>query len=197
MPYNIMKYDGVELPCFTIWQNGFSEDELEKILFLEKLQTFQKGKTGKSNKDSDKKIRDSEVSWLVPDANSDWLFSRLSGIISQSNHRFFMYDIDGIESIQYTKYNENQHYTWHWDVSFGWQSFIRKISVVVMLSDPDEYEGGELEICYNGNFEDTQKLKLNKGDAVLFASWMPHKVHPVISGNRKTLVTWVMGKREC
>ena len=65
-----------------------------------------------------------------------------------------------------------------------------------MMSDPSEYEGGELEICINGNIDKPIKLKPEKGDIVFFASWMPHRVAPIISGTRKTLVTWVMGKRE-
>jgi predicted 2-oxoglutarate/Fe(II)-dependent dioxygenase YbiX len=81
-------------------------------------------------------------------------------------------------------------------VEFGWQNYQRKISAVMMLTGPDEYEGGELEVCNNGNFEDIQILKPNKGDIVFFASWMPHRVKPVTSGERKSLVMWVMGKRQ-
>lgn len=67
----------------------------------------------------------------------------------------------------------------------------------LMLSDPDEYKGGELEIVHTGNLDDKVSFKPNKGDMVFFASWMPHRVAPVQSGTRKSLVAWIMGEREC
>ena len=195
MSYQIQKFIK-SFECFAIWENGFSEDELEKILFLENLQSFQKGTVGDHGAPTSNTVRDSDISWINPDNNSEWLFSRLTSITSKINYDHFMYDIDRIESIQYTKYKHDQHYTWHWDASFEWRQYVRKISMVMMLTDPEEYEGGELEVCNTGNFEKTQKLKPKRGDIVFFSSWMPHKVHPVISGERKTLVSWVMGKRE-
>ena len=195
MLYHIPKFIK-SFECFAIWENGFSEDELEKILFLENLQSFEKGKVGTQSVKTLDTVRDSDISWIIPDNNSEWLFSRLSSIISTINYDHFMYHISGIESIQYTKYKHDQHYNWHWDDSFEWRPYVRKISMVMMLTDPEEYEGGELEVCNTGNFENTQKLKPKRGDIVFFSSWMPHKVHPVISGERKTLVTWIMGNRE-
>lgn len=182
--------------CFAIWENGFSAEELEKILFFENLQSFEKGQAGNRNIKTLNTVRDADISWIKPDDSSEWLFSRLVSITSMVNYDHFMYDIDGIEPIQYTKYKRDQHYTWHWDTFFEWKQSVRKISMVMMLTDPEEYEGGELEICNTGNFENTQKLKPKKGDIVFFSSWMPHKVHPVISGERKTLVSWAMGNRE-
>lgn len=191
-----MKYNA-ELRCFAVWSGGFSEDEIEKIVFLEQLQNFDKGKVGDDpNQPAPESVRNSEVAWIFPDQNSDWLFQRISGITSRVNYDHFMYNIDGIDSFQYTKYGIDQHYTWHWDVAFGWENYQRKISLIVMLSDPDEYEGGEFEICNNGNLDEIVSIKPAKGDIVFFASWMPHRVKPVTSGERKSLVAWVMGERQ-
>lgn len=196
MPYSFMKYRA-PLECFAVWSGGFTDDEIEKIVFLEQLQTFDRGRVGDDTGEAPDDVRNSDVAWIHPDQNSDWLFQRISSITSQVNYDHFMYNIDGIEAFQYTKYALNQHYTWHWDVSFGWENFQRKISLVVMLSDPDEYEGGEFEICNNGNLDSIVSLKPKKGDIIYFASWMPHRVKPVLSGERKSLVAWIMGKREC
>lgn len=194
MTFGFYKYNA-PLECFTVWENGFTPEEIDKISFLEDLQNFEQGKTGSDTTDARKEIRDSEVAWILPNQHSHWVFERLSAITSTVNHQHFMYDIEGVESLQYTKYKIDQHYTWHWDVEFGWQNFQRKISAVMMLTDPEEYEGGEFEICVNGNFEDVKSLKPKKGDIVFFASWMPHRVKPVISGERRSMVMWVMGKR--
>lgn len=190
----IYKY-AAPLQCFCVWTGGFTPEEIDQITFLEKLQTFEKGMTGAA-KSPNQKVRDSDIAWINPDQNSGWLFERAAGIISKANHDHFMYDIHGFDNFQYTRYGPDQHYTWHWDLDFGWKDYERKISFVMMLSDPEDYEGGELEVCNNGNVEDTWVCKPNKGDVVLFASWMPHRVRPVISGERKSLVTWVMGKRQ-
>jgi PKHD-type hydroxylase len=98
--------------------------------------------------------------------------------------------------MQYTKYELNGHYTWHWDVFFGYQTKQRKISVVVMLNEPEDYEGGDFQICINGNLDEIKTIRPKKGDALFFASWMPHRVTSVTSGERNTLVTWVTGPRE-
>jgi len=193
--FGFYKYNA-PLECFAVWENGFTPEEVDKILYLESLQNFGKGVVGDQNALPDKHIRDSEVAFIRPDQHSQWVFERLGQITSAVNHQQFMYDIEGVESLQYTKYQIDQHYTWHWDVEFGWQNYQRKISFVMMLTEPDEYEGGEFEICVNGNFDDTKLMKPKKGDVIFFASWMPHRVKSVTSGERKSLVGWVMGKRQ-
>lgn len=194
MTFGVFKYNA-PLECFAIWENGFTPEEVDQIIFLEKLSKFDKAVVG-GRKSPNQKVRDSDVAWLQPDNNSHWLFERFGSIISKVNHDHFLYDIEGFDTLQYTKYGPEQHYTWHWDVAFGWENYQRKISAVMMLSDPDEYEGGEFEICVNGNLDDLRTMKPKKGDIIFFASWMPHRVKPVISGERKSLVTWVMGKRQ-
>lgn len=188
------------LQCFAVMNSVFSEEEVEKIVFLEKLLQFNLGKVGMGEGEAsipNPEARDSDVSFIQPDENSHWLFQRLSQIIPRANYDHFQYDIDGIEAVQYTKYGLNQHYTWHTDCGPGhWMPQERKISVTIMLDDPDSYEGGELEVAIGGNPDTPVVLKPNKGEAVFFASWMPHRVRPVTSGLRRSLVVWVIGKRK-
>lgn len=195
MMNNIHKYNA-PLEQFAIWRGGFTDKEIEQIIFLENLQQFEKGVTGGSKKPN-KKIRDSDISWLHKDQNTAWVFDRMNSITAKVNYDHFLLDISGYNMFQYTKYDKNQHYTWHWDYSFGWNNHVRKISLIMMLSDPSEYEGGEFEIVVNGNIEEPKSFKPGKGDIVFFASWMPHRVAPIISGVRKSLVSWVEGPREC
>lgn len=192
----INKYVGPYV-CFAHWDRAFTPEEVEKIREIEDLQSFQKGTVG-GYKDQDDLLaaRNSDVSFFNHDENTDWLYQKISNMIGQANRDHFLYNVDDFGPIQYTKYQIDGHYTWHWDVFFGWQKNTRKISVVIMLNDPDDYEGGEFEICTNGNLDDIRSIKPLKGDALFFASWMPHRVKPVTSGERNTLVTWVTGPRE-
>lgn len=193
MPFGVMKYNA-PLECFAVWRDAFSPEEIERITFLEAHMEFQNGKVGKET--DRKEVRDSDIAWLHPEPNTNWVFERIGGVVSRANRDHFMFEIEGLEALQYTKYGLNQHYTWHWDLAFGWENYQRKISFVMLLDNPEDYEGGEFEICNNGNLDDIKSLKLKKGDILLFASWMPHRVKPVLSGSRRSLVGWIMGKRQ-
>lgn len=195
MAFPIQRYNA-HLPQFGVWKDGFTEEEVEKIVFLEKLLEFSKGRVGTSTQQKvDEDARDSEVSFLTPDENTHWIFDRLGQIIPRVNYDLFLYDIEVIETIQYTKYEEDQYYDWHIDSHQTWLNYERKISGVVFLDDPDSYEGGELEIIVDGSPERSQLLKPKKGHIAFFASHMPHRAKPVTKGSRRSLVFWVQGKR--
>jgi PKHD-type hydroxylase len=68
----------------------------------------------------------------------------------------------------------------------------RKLSVVLQLSDPSEYEGGDLEIM---NCSEPTQVKKEKGLVTAFPSFMLHRVTPVTKGIRRTLVVWLTGPR--
>lgn len=185
-----------ELRQFCVCPNAFTEEEVDKIVDLEDLQKFSKGAVGSGPSGKvDKKTRDSDIMWLLPDQNSGWLFDKFAFLVSRVNTDHFMYDIDGFDSFQYTRYKKKEHYDWHFDMDLGSGDFMRKISATIMLSHPTDYEGGHFEIIPNGRPDAPELLKLNRGDVVFFGSWMPHRVQPVTSGVRKSLVCWVMGKR--
>mgnify|MGYP003677217951 FL=1 len=69
---------------------------------------------------------------------------------------------------------------------------VRKLSLSIQLTDPKEYEGGELYI-YEG--DKGEKMKQGQGDLILFPSYMLHEVKPVTKGERNSLVCWVTGKQ--
>lgn len=198
--FKINKY-AAQTPEFGIWAKGFTEDEIEKIIFMEKVIKFEKASVGEGggNARVEKNVRDSKVGFLTIDQQTEWIWQRLGGIVPRANYDLFLYDIEAIQSLQYTIYSakSKQFYDWHLDSSAIYLDYTRKISGTILLSDPDEYEGGEFEIINKGgNPEQSDKFKPNKGDIVFFASHMPHKVHPVTKGTRKSLVFWVVGKRQ-
>jgi len=73
---------------------------------------------------------------------------------------------------------------------------VRKISMTLLLSDPSDFSGGELVLFNGGKLDDANegaKFELKRGHAIFFASFLLHKVNPVIKGNRKSLVMWFGG----
>lgn len=196
MPYPVQQF-AKQLNQFCIVDNAFSEEEIDRIIDLEDLQKFQRGSVASNNGSGkvNKKARDSEVMWVHHDQNSDWLFQKFSNLVSMVNHDHFMYNIDGFENFQYTRYRKGEFYDWHIDSGDVFSAFERKISATIILSDPKDYEGGEFQCVIGGRVDEPLVVKPKKGDAIFFASWMPHRVIPVTKGTRKSLVCWVMGKR--
>lgn len=195
MPYQVRSITK-NFPKHCFVEDAFSPDEVEKIIALEDLQKFKKGVVGRKDDEPiySTKDRDSKIQWLEPNPSTEWLFNKLSDLIPKVNYDFFMHCITQMEHLQYTIYEKDQHYDWHID---SWDDQIipmtRKISYSVLLSNPDEYEGGELEIVPFGMFHKSILVKPKAGSVVFFDSLFPHKVHPVKNGTRKTLVSWVMG----
>jgi PKHD-type hydroxylase len=188
-------------------------DELVKYGKLQQEQiALTGGQTEKVNKgkpldDKDildlKKKRDSNIAWL----NDRWIYKEIQPFIHQANRLAnWNFDWDFSESCQFTKYGPGQHYGAHCD---SWESpyanadnkdtfgKIRKLSVTCSLSDPSEYEGGELEFQFRNQDDPTPKKKcieiLPRGSICVFPSFVWHEVKPVTKGVRYSLVIWSLG----
>lgn len=173
------------------------------------------GETGEKHKDLNQqdikniqKKRDSNIVWM----NDPWIYKEIKPYIALANKNAgWNYDLDFSEPCQFTEYKPGQYYGWHSDDltkpfndkndvnKFG---KIRKLSVTCSLSDPSEYQGGELEFdfrTYDPNLRDESKHVtqcnevLPKGSIVVFPSFIWHRVKPVIRGIRHSLVIWNLG----
>ena len=74
------------------------------------------------------------------------------------------------------------------DTGMAHEPPVRKISMTLLLNDPAEFEGGNLELLKPGSTVD-----LKQGHAVCFASFLNHRVAPVTRGVRQSLVVWFGG----
>jgi PKHD-type hydroxylase len=141
---------GYELFCQ--WTSGFSPEELTKLIDLAELYEFKKGRVGQDNVDL--QARNSDITWLHLNDETHWIHQRLSDITSQVNFDKFQLELESLDGLQYTKYGTEQHYDWHTDTHQGTRQVLhRKLSAVVMLSDPEDYEGGELILNVSGKPE--------------------------------------------
>ena len=87
----IVKYRR-NLPQFRVVENFFNSQEVEKIIDLEELQNFNKGRVGNADGKFDSNVRDSDISWLSRSKESDWLFFKFHDLVGDVNHDCFMYD---------------------------------------------------------------------------------------------------------
>lgn len=101
------------------------------------------------------------------------------------------FDIPTFEQVQLSKYSgENKgHYEWHVDCFPPKEGVQRKLTCVILLNDPSEFEGGELQ------FEqlEGENMLTAQGSVIVFPSFIAHKVTPVTKGVRYTAVTWAKG----
>lgn len=161
-----------------------------------------------------KGVRKSSNAWID---GSNWVSGFVWYYIMKANRENFMYDIEGIDTneIQYTEYQKGEYYDWHIDdditrcmvndnvltsadnhgenIAILNGEYIRKLSFSIQLSDPEDYEGGELE--FNVNNEECFFAPNKKGTVIIFDSRIQHRVREVKSGVRKSLVGWVVGPR--
>jgi PKHD-type hydroxylase len=92
-----------------------------------------------------------------------------------------------------SRYQPGMHYGPHVDDAvMGRGDPVRTdVSVTVFLSEPEDYDGGELVLA--SPFGET-RVKLPRGDAVIYPSNTVHEVAPVTRGERVAAVTWVQSK---
>ena len=138
----------------------------------------------------DTKTRTSHISWIPFKKMTD-MYKDIERIMKTTNGNHFGFDGMTIsEMAQYTEYPQGGFYEWHVDndVNFKHEPPVRKISMTCLLSPESEFEGGDLELGKPGNI-----AKLKQGHAIFFASFINHRVTPVIKGNRKSLVMWFGG----
>lgn len=178
---------------FVTWDDGFTTEEVERIrAYGDSLALTKAVIDQRSEKEDFGDIRQSKVGWISNNPDTNWLYDRLAFITRQLNAKFYNFDLFGFcEDMQYTTYDaqETGHYTWHVDMT---ETALapRKFSLVVQLSDPAEYEGGDLQIFTQSVPIDVDK---KKGLIAAFPSWALHRVTPITSGTRRSLVVWVCG----
>jgi PKHD-type hydroxylase len=145
--------------------------------------------------DGDNKNRSSKVAWIK---ENDELYEDIKEVIFNHNVKAdWNFKLKEFEPLQYTIYEEGDHYDWHIDSHTKPydNGYIRKLSFTLCLNE--DYEGGELEIANLNPKRINQNIKFKDkfttGTIVTFPSFMWHKVHPVTKGTRKVLVGWVVG----
>ncbi len=138
----------------------------------------------------DTNTRTSHISW-IPFSKMDGMYKDIDKIMQATNNNHFGFDGMTInEMAQYTEYPEGGFYEWHVDndTNMQYEPPVRKISMTLLLSPESEFEGGDLELMSEGKI-----AKLKQGHAIFFASFIRHRVKPVIRGRRQSLVMWFGG----
>lgn len=177
---------------YYFYRNLFNNYEIEKIKALCKKLPQNMGSIGNNNINLN--YRESRVSWVPVNNQTHWIYQKLTDCILDVNNSFFEYDLTKIEKLQFTAYygNEKGFYAPHIDSNFDTIPENRKLTFVLQLSNPDDYQGGELRLHTS---KEPIMIKKEKGLISFFPSHTLHECTPVISGERYTLVGWIYGPK--
>ena len=141
--------------------------------------------------DGDGAARESTVAWLPFDKMQP-MYDDINNFIQKTNRNYFGFgDIQIREPAQITEYLKGEFYEWHMDTSVDMEGepAVRKLSMTLLLNDPSEFDGGELQIAGVNN----PKI-MKQGHATIFASFLQHRITPVTRGVRRSLVMWFGGE---
>tara|TARA_R110000824_G_scaffold396623_1_gene598303 strand:+ start:209 stop:847 length:639 start_codon:yes stop_codon:yes gene_type:complete len=160
--------------------------------------------TPKESKDL-KKTRNSNILWM----NDPWIYKQIYPFVQNANKAAgWNFKLEFPEKMQFTQYNIGQHYKWHcdsWTKPYNMpggqlDGKMRKLSMTLNLSDPDDYDGGDLEFDLQAGHSPLEKNTTHvckeikpKGSLVVFPSFVWHRVVPVTRGTRHSLVNWILG----
>lgn len=174
------------------WNDGFSHREIKDIISIGEDYAQDEATVGDG--DVNDTIRKSKVAWLNQNNRTSFVYEKMAYIGRMLNGQFFQFDLFGfVEDFQYTVYtSDNNHYDWHMDKGPGSTLAPRKLSLVLQLSDPSEYDGGDIQIMTGSQ---PINLEKKKGIVHAFPSFVLHRVTPVTRGIRRTLVVWIAGPK--
>lgn len=185
------KNDGFMTEDEMLW--WYIEDALSPTLCDSMIEGFEKfasekalvGSSDPGNPVLDLSIRD--VNKLnLPFATG--IGATLAGTGLYMNSVAWKFDITAQNQTEYLRYDKNGHYRDHIDLRFTPGSLIRKLTVLAFLND--DFEGGQLYLKVG---EKKTYPHQKKGTVIAFPSFVMHGVEPVISGVRRSIVTWLTG----
>lgn len=133
-------------------------------------------------------VRETKIAWVADQSLRDLV----SFYLLEANRNAFGFIVDYLPDIQFGEYSQGSFYNWHYDVNWeGTTLYDRKLSLVIQLSDEDDYEGGNFE------FKDLEQPVgfRSQGSVLVFPSYITHRVTEVTKGQRNSLVCWMEGPR--
>jgi len=153
--------------------------------------------------DIEEKTRTSKVSFL----SDKWIYDIIHPLIAEANQKSsWNFEYSNTEPMQFTQYGLNEFYNWHHDsaphpfrdVHPNFNGKIRKLSSIINLSKPGDYEGGNLEFDFRNLSEKSSNIRVcneikEQGSIVIFPSFIYHRVTPITKGTRHSLVSWTVG----
>jgi PKHD-type hydroxylase len=177
----------------------FSKGDCENLIEMAKELPAQDAGMGFHNESTNAEYRRTKVRWLDYTTHPQFepVYSEFWKFVNRINHDWFNFNITYLPPLQFTEYTaeERSEYKSHQDVF--WLNPTprhRKLTLVLQLSDPADYEGGDLVLESVGEKPPAERVKA-QGTLIAFPSFVYHALTPVTSGKRHSLVAWFEGPK--
>ena len=177
----------------------FQDGNVDRQSKLSKIEHMT-GKTGDPGLDV--ASRRSDIAWI----NEQWVYDLIFPYMESANQKAgWNFDIRASEPLQLTRYKHGGFYYWHRDGCGDHLStynnpeneflngHVRKLSMTILLNEA--YQGGDFQ--FSGLSQTEVKIETPKlggiGSIIIFPSFMEHRIAPITSGVRYSLVAWFLG----
>ena len=177
---------------FYTWDKPLTKEECEFLISDCSSGECHNAKTGNDLDPliATPQIRKTKLRWVD---SGKLIAYAMAGYVNDANNNYFKYELTHNEIIQFAEYTGGDHYTWHADMDRkNVDNGCRKLSTVILLSDPSDFEGGDFEV-FNG--DKIENPFSRQGSIVVMDSRDWHRVTPVTKGIRYSLVMWTMGPK--
>ena len=196
---------------WQLWSGIVTAKECDYIIKAGEEAPEEKGTVYSNPEEGDSDIRKSNISWIRNNPEIDRIQNYF---FSEANRNAYGFDVNYMPSAQFGTYGKGDFYNWHHDVNWELDSvYDRKLSIVIQLSDPNDYEGGHFQWLEPQRQFDRMQIDTGRpvidieqcicsapfsakerGSVIIFPSFLYHQVTPVTRGTRKVLVNWYCGQ---
>jgi PKHD-type hydroxylase len=180
------------------FSNRFTDSQCKSIISEIKTRPAQDATLGVDGERSDNSYRRSKIRFVQRnDLILGWIFDEIWKMAIQANDEWFGFHLLKMDYIQIAEYTgtDKGEYKTHHDVFYmNKTDYHRKLSAIIQLSDPTEYEGGDFQM-YEIEQQPTAAALKTQGTAIFFPSFIRHAALPVTNGTRYSIAAWIDGPR--
>lgn len=174
------------LPTYWKWDDAVSPAMCDILLEERKVLQETQGQIGSASA-TVLSVRNSKICWV---RQNHWVESVMYNHALYANELTeWKFQVGRPEPVQLASYDVNGFYGWHEDwTPLAKTSYVRKLSAILLLSNPEEFEGGQFQ------FKD-DPVEMKRGTLIVFPSFISHQVTPVTKGIRYSATCWVQGPK--